>query len=531
MNNQIKHFAAFLCAAVALVFLCMFTANVKADDDAVDLGSGYVMIQNGEATLYGYSGDETLESLGISYDSDTMTLTLDNVNVITTGTFIQCIDGTSKDTLTIKLVGDNSVESRCFATNFRSAIYTTGGSLKFDGNYLISCGYATTVEDLIITGAVKYLFSVSNDVTMTNVTLDVTSQDTSTLIQAGQKLTIEDSNIKASTLGGLACGTYGLTIENTTIEATYGDYCFTSGYDIVIVDSNITVTGQASTFSTGDNVEISGSTFTATTTGSNCYGINVGDDITITDSEVTLNDYVTGLEAANIYLDKSKLNLNVTKYGICSTRNPLTINDGKIVINATGDNAIGIDTAYNAFTINGGTIIINTSNKAVFNTTESNITISDRVSVKAGDSSDSLTTAEVADLLTNKCCAIQCLHVDEAGEDATSKVGTVDATTDKEGYTGDLVCSICLDVLEKGTAIDKLPSDDDDDDDDDENSDSKKNSDDDSKPDDDSNPDDTDDQVSGKDVGAGTSKGIACILTVIFGAGCIAVCVRRKEEF
>ena len=203
-----------LSAAMVLMFLP--ASAFAADDEQVRVGYTWL----GSATRSVPCGEGTAE-----YDPDTKTLTLTNATI--NHDYNAAIWNTTDD-LTIKLVGENSINSGDQA-----------GILSQEGRGLLTL---TGEGSLNITAADGYaIYAHTGSLLVKDTTVKVSSDILAVYADLG--IEISGSTFESSTTDGNAIWTPGdLKIENSNVT-TSNDNQNNKGYPAIWCDSNITISG------------------------------------------------------------------------------------------------------------------------------------------------------------------------------------------------------------------------------------------------------------------------------------------------
>ena len=203
-----------LSAAMVLMFLP--ASAFAADDEQVRVGYTWL----GSATRSVTCGDGTA-----AYDPDTKTLTLTNATI--NHDYNAAIWNTTDD-LTIKLVGENSINSG-----------NQTGILSQEGRGLLTL---TGEGSLNITAADNYaIYAHTGSLLVKDTTVKVSSDTLAVYADLG--IEISGSTFESSTTDGNAIWTPGdLKIENSNVT-TSNDNQNKKGYPAIWCDRNITISG------------------------------------------------------------------------------------------------------------------------------------------------------------------------------------------------------------------------------------------------------------------------------------------------
>ena len=313
-----------LSAAMVLMFLP--ASAFAADDEQVRVGYRWL----GSATRVVPCGDGTA-----AYDPDTKTLTLTNATI--NHDYNAAIWNTTDD-LTIKLVGENSINSGnqagILSQEGRGLLTLTGeGSLNITAadNYAI---YAHTGSLLVKDTTVK----VSSDtlavyadlgIEISGSTFESSSTNGNAIWTPGD-LKIEDSNVTTSndnesgtTYPAIWCDR-NITISGGQLKSTCaGGKALGADGSLLVKDTTVKVSSDVLAVYANLGIEISGSTFESSSTNSNA--IWTPGDLKIEDSNVTTSsDNESGTTYPAIWCDRN-----------------ITISGGQLKSTCTGSDALG----------------------------------------------------------------------------------------------------------------------------------------------------------------------------------------------
>lgn len=344
-----------LSAAMVLMFLP--ASAFAADDEQVRVGYTWL----GSATRSVTCGEGTA-----AYDPDTKTLTLTNVTI--NHDYNAAIWNTTDD-LTIKLVGENSINSGDQA-----------GILSQEGRGLLTL---TGEGSLNITAADGYaIYAYTGSLLVKDTTVKVSSDALAVYADLG--IEISNSTFESASTNGNAIWSPGdLTIENSNVT-TSNDNKNDDDYPAIWCDGNITINGgqlkstckSGTALGAASTISITGCTLESASTDGNA--IYTPGDLKIENSNVTtnsagnlpaiwsdsditinggqLNSTCTGSDALGASGTLSITNCNVENKGASAlySQGEMTLTDGSITAEAE----------YNAIISNSAMTITNATVKA-----------------------------------------------------------------------------------------------------------------------------------------------------------------------
>lgn len=394
--------------------------------------------------------DDVLDDGGtVSYDPDTRTLTLNNADL---SDYYKQGDPENKgkiysvDDITVLLKGDNTINS-AYPNGNLTINAEEGATLRVKG----------VPEDRFGTAALQ-----SNECVTIN----------------GGSYTIDSEEGPAINSVGRNDGTNGtITINNAVVTAT-GKNGGLIGHEVIVSNSNVNVTATyAAIQAMAGNITVKDSQIDAHSTDSVTFysgssldwGYCKVANITVSNSTVNAtsgksNAFYT-ITDGTIKFDKS-----VVTASSAATDYPAVYSNGNVEAN---DSWMDFDKLY----INGPGST-KTSNSVLFNGNEGTVydsaVVSQNVQIPAGKTltvpqGATLTISEGATLTNSGTLDLSQGTVSgtikndgsgkiECGENHKIELKNAkDATCAAEGYTGDKVCTVCGEAVEKGTAIEKLP--------------------------------------------------------------------------
>lgn len=293
--------------------------NILIEKDGVYFDGGLVT-NNGK----------TLKELGVTYDAANHILTLDNVNLKTTGTIIT---NTVAPNLTINIKGNNTIISNSYLLYDRTGsagtlTFTGDGTLNLDMYYFIEAQKPVVISDVTINAdTVEEFLKSTADVTLNKATINAPKN--SNLIVTTGELTVTDStvdvsarntifkageiSIEGSTIQGSSKNEYGIfATKNLTID--HSDITMTAGCDkptlctygniTIKNDSNIDAKSLDNSALFADyNIAIEGSNVIANADKAGIFCKTLA----VADSEMTAEAGVIALRIDELVLDDSKL--------------------------------------------------------------------------------------------------------------------------------------------------------------------------------------------------------------------------------
>ena len=309
-----------LSAAMVLMFLP--ASAFAADDEQVRVGYTWL----GSATRFVTCGDGTA-----AYDPDTKTLTLTNATI--NHDYNAAIWNTTDD-LTIKLVGENSINSG-----------NQAGILSQEGRGLLTL---TGEGSLNITAADNYaIYAHTGSLLVKDTTVKVSSDTLAVYADLG--IEISGSTFESSTTDGNAIWTPGdLKIENSNVT-TSNDNQNNKGYPAICCDGDITISGGQlkSTCAGGKALGADGSLLVKDTTvkvSSDVLAVyaNLGIEISGSTFESASTDSNAIWTPGDLKIENSNVTTNSAGNfpAIWSDRN-ITINGGQLKSTCTGSDALG----------------------------------------------------------------------------------------------------------------------------------------------------------------------------------------------
>ncbi len=362
--------------------------NIKLDGNDISIKSKGV-----------YKLTGSLENKNINIDSNgEVKLIIDNVDISTKGE--PCINITSSDLVYIQVVGDNKLI--CDTTTDLNGAINSKGDLLLSGdgtlNIESNIDGIVTKDDLQIDSGTIVINSeddglvgrdsieINNGEITINSSgdgLKTTNQEKGSLkisggniditskldgIQVINSINIEDGNIKITTGNGSSVkSTSEKWMNNETTDSIKG---IKSDTDINISGGTININSEDDSIHSNGNITINGSNITIF---SGDDGIHADGNVNIS-SDMKINESYEGIEGANITINGGDISVKSTDDGFNAAGGDgssqgrrgankgysdgktyvLTINDGKVYVNAQGD---GLDSNGNIY-IKGGEIYV-----------------------------------------------------------------------------------------------------------------------------------------------------------------------------
>lgn len=362
--------------------------NINLDNSDVSIKSSGV-----------YKITGSLKNNNITIDSNgEVKLIIDNVDIDTNDE--PCINITSSNLVYIEVVGDNKLVCNT-TSDLNGAINSKGDLLLYgDGTLNIESNIdgIVTKDDLQIDSGTIVINSeddglvgrdsieINNgDITINSSGdgLKTTNQDKGSLkisggdiditskldgIQAINNINIEDGNINIKTGNGSSVkSTSDKWMNNETTDSIKG---IKSDTDINISGGDITINSEDDSIHSNGNIIIKNSSINIT---SGDDGIHSDGNVDIS-SDIKISESYEGIEGANITINGGDISVTSTDDGFNAAGGDgssqgrrgankgysdgktyvLTINDGKIYVNAQGD---GLDSNGNIY-INGGEVYV-----------------------------------------------------------------------------------------------------------------------------------------------------------------------------
>ena len=234
MKKVIPVLLAF-ALVISLLSSKMFVTNVHANDA---LNAAHIT-RTEQLIISDTTDSQSNESEGWAWDKNTNTLTLDNVDFSVSNEESTLLLKTS---VTIVLIGSNTIENSCSSKSMSVGIESTNGNLVFSGD-----------GSLTVSGGKTELISWG------------------IFVDSHSDMTINSGTITA--MGGYASGTYSdasgirvkgqLKINGGTVFATGGTACNSSVVNIYGID-RVQLFSSAGITSSNSNIVIAGGTLIAT---------------------------------------------------------------------------------------------------------------------------------------------------------------------------------------------------------------------------------------------------------------------------
>lgn len=307
-----------LSAAMVLMFLP--ASAFAADDEQVRVGYTWL----GSATRSVTCGEGTA-----AYDPDTKTLTLTNATI--NHDYNAAIWNTTDD-LTIKLVGENSINSG-----------NQAGILSQEGRGLLTL---TGEGSLNITAADGYaIYAHTGSLLVKDTTVKVSSDILAVYADLG--IEISGSTFESSSTDGNAIWTPGdLKIENSNVT-TSNDNKNDNGYPAIWSDSNITIKGgQLKSTCTGSSALGAAGTLSIT----NCNVENKGASALYSQGEMTLTggsitaeaDYNAIISERAMTITNATVKATAQNFNALRASDVMKIDGGRVEATTFGDEEYAI---------------------------------------------------------------------------------------------------------------------------------------------------------------------------------------------
>ena len=307
-----------LSAAMVLMFLP--ASAFAADDEQVRVGYTWL----GSATRSVPCGEGTA-----AYDPDTKTLTLTNVTI--NHDYNAAIWNTTDD-LTIKLVGENSINSG-----------NQAGILSQEGRGLLTL---TGEGSLNITAAAGYaIYAHTGSLLVKDTTVKVSSDILAVYADLG--IEISNSTFESASTDGNAIWTPGdLKIENSNVT-TSNDNTNNNGYPAIWCDGDITINGgRLKSTCTGSSALGAAGTISIT----NCNVENKGASALYSQGEMTLTggsitadaEYNAIISERAMTITNATVKATAQNYNALRASDVMKIDGGKVEATTLGDEEYAI---------------------------------------------------------------------------------------------------------------------------------------------------------------------------------------------
>lgn len=306
-----------LSAAMVLMFLP--ASAFAADDEQVRVGYTWL----GSATRSVPCGEGTA-----AYDPDTKTLTLTNVTI--NHDYNAAIWNTTDD-LTIKLVGENSINSG-----------NQAGILSQEGRGLLTL---TGEGSLNITAAGYAIYAHTGSLLVKDTTVKVSSDILAVYADLG--IEISNSTFESASTDGNAIWTPGdLKIENSNVT-TSNDNTNNNGYPAIWCDGDITINGgRLKSTCTGSSALGAAGTISIT----NCNVENKGASALYSQGEMTLTggsitadaEYNAIISERAMTITNATVKATAQNYNALRASDVMKIDGGKVEATTLGDEEYAI---------------------------------------------------------------------------------------------------------------------------------------------------------------------------------------------